>query len=446
MDHAHQVACNYTEEVHTMKKSSLILLSLLLVVTAASAPLFAGGQEEVDPDVGIEIDYWNIFTGPDGAYMEELVDRFNEEHEGRVRVNTDVMPAGDFYTQLPVAMQGDVGPDVAIVHIDELQGVIQQGLIQPLDEFAGDLDIDPGDIVGPVWEASHHDGSLYAVPLDVHPLVFYWNKDLFEAAGLDPERPPRDRAELIEFAEILTQDTNDDGDIDQWGTMIPVEWPNFFIWYSAFYSNGGQMFSDDLREARYNSPEGRDALQFLVDLVHEYEVSPPNVEVDANVDAFQRGTLAMEFNGIWMMGAYDGIDELNYGAAPVPQLGSERPAQWAGSHTIVMTQQRSPDPARQEAAATFVRWLSEQSLEWANAGQIPARVSLHSDPDFLQIPHMELLASGVENVAFPDFFPQYGPATGPVWEAINLALIGDQSVEQALDEAESVTNEILQEN
>jgi multiple sugar transport system substrate-binding protein len=70
-----------------------------------------------------------------------------------------------------------------------------------------------------------------------------------------------------------------------------------------------------------------DAMQFMVDLIYKEKVSPENVQVDADVEAFKRGTCVMEFNAIWMVTGYSDVKELDFGAAPIPQLGSKKPAE-----------------------------------------------------------------------------------------------------------------------
>jgi len=422
---------NRTREGFFMKKLFVFTLSALLFFSVSAFGL-------------VTLEYWTGFTGPDGSFMQELVDKFNEEHKDEIQVNMSTMLWADYNTKVPIALASGKGPDVGIAHVDNIRSFVSQGMLLPLDEYLEIMNMKEGDIVSSVWDAVHVDSSVYGIPLDVHPLVFYWNKDLFEEAGLDPENPPTTRDEFVEAAKLLTKDTNGDGTIDQWGTMIPVGWPNYFIWFSAFFSNGGVLFNEDLTKAAFNSPAGIDAMQFLVDLVFKHKVSPEKVQVDADIDAFKRGTCAMEFNGIWMLTDYMKVEGLNFGAGPVPQLGSERPANWAGSHTMVIYKQRKQDKERTEAAAKFISWISNHSYEWALAGQIPANISVQNSPEFQSLPYHSTIAKGAEYVVFPPFFPKYGDATGPIWEALNLTILGQKTVEQALSNAERISNEILQ--
>jgi multiple sugar transport system substrate-binding protein len=411
----------------------------LLLVSLIFALLFTASVLGV-----VTLEYWTGFTGPDGRFMQELVSKFNEEHKGEIQVNMSTMLWGDYNTKVPIALASGKGPDVGIAHVDNIRSFVSQGMLLPLDSYLAIMNMKEGDIVPSVWEAVHVDSSVYGIPLDVHPLVFYWNKELFRQAGLDPENPPATGEEFIKAAIALTKDINGDGNIDQWGSMIPVGWPNYFMWFSAFFSNGGELFNEDLTRATFNSAAGIDSMQFFVDLIFEHKVSPEKVQVDADVDAFKRGTCAMEFNGIWMLTSYQDVEGLDFGAGPVPQFGSERAANWAGSHTMVIYKQRKQDLERTEAAARFISWISNHSYEWALAGQIPANISVQNSIEFQALPYHSSIAKGAVNVVFPPFFPKYGDATGPIWEALNLALLGQKTVVQALKDAERISNEILQ--
>ncbi|MCX7720684.1 MAG: ABC transporter substrate-binding protein [Dictyoglomus thermophilum] len=418
-----------------LKKISLILVSILML-SLLIGPGIAAKK--------VEITFWNGFTGPDGRYMQNLVDAFNKTYAGRIEVKMSVMPWGDYYTKVVAAVAAGNPPDVGIMHLDQIAAYVPRGVIIPLDDLAAELGLSEKDFIPAVWKAGIYEGKRYAIPLDIHPLVFYWNKKLFKEAGLDPEKPPRNRAEFIEFAKKLTKDKDGDGKIDQWGTMIPVGWPNFMIWYSIFFGNGGTLFTPDNKKALFNSPEGIDALQFLVDLVKVYKVSPENVAVDADVDAFKRGTCAMEFNGIWMLTAYQEQPGLEFGAGRVPQLGTKVLANWAGSHNFVVFRQRTLDPDKLSAAKTFIGWVSRKSLEWAKAGQLPARLSVLRSSDFKKIPYIGKLGQEIpQYVVFPPLFPKYGEATGPIWDALNFALTFKKDPKKALDDAVDLANKIL---
>lgn len=152
----------------------------------------------------------------------------------------------------------------------------------------------------------------------------------------------------------------------------------------------------------------------------------------------------MEFNGIWMLTAYQEQPGLEFGAGRVPQLGTKVLANWAGSHNFVVFRQRTLDPDKLSAAKTFIGWVSRKSLEWAKAGQLPARLSVLRSSDFKKIPYIGKLGQEIpQYVVFPPLFPKYGEATGPIWDALNFALTFKKDPKKALDDAVDLANKIL---
>ena len=114
------------------------------------------------------------------------------------------------------------------------------------------------------------DGRLYGIPFNTSTPVNYIRRDLFEQAGLDPDRPPRTWEEILEFSRKLTRDTNNDGDPDTFGT-------SFYSWGWMFEAwlgqNGGRVLNEDGTRFLLNSPEAIGMLEFTQKLVHEHRVA-----------------------------------------------------------------------------------------------------------------------------------------------------------------------------
>lgn len=176
-----------------------------------------------------------------------------------------------------------------------------------------------------IWEASEYEGKHYFVPHASQPLVFLWNKKMFEEAGLDPNAPPQSWEELAAYAKELTRDENGDGNIDQWGFVFPLgkldRTP--ILTYSFFLGmNGTRLWNED-GSAAFDSPEGVEAMQFMVDLVQEHQVSPESVINYATTevsDVFRSGgaAMAMHFVGHPVIADIEQLGEETVGAAPPP--------------------------------------------------------------------------------------------------------------------------------
>lgn len=150
----------------------------------------------------VELAFWNGFTGGDGPVMKELVDEFNTEHEN-IAVSMTVMEWADYYEKLPPAVQSGKGPDVAIMHMDSLATNAARNVIVPLDDIADALELAEADFSPAVWQAGIFNGQRFGIPLDVHPLGFFYNKAVMADAGLNPDDPPTDRTSYEAALETL---------------------------------------------------------------------------------------------------------------------------------------------------------------------------------------------------------------------------------------------------
>jgi multiple sugar transport system substrate-binding protein len=413
----------------------LILFITLLVAAGCSEPQqndtgeTGGGDAstETPGEVGeaeITLEFWNGFTGPDGEDIAKIIADFNEENEGEIAVRTQTMPWANFYDQYRTVVTSGEAPDIAVMHLDQIAGYARYELLTPLDELAADIGLVKEDFIPEVWNAGEYEGQRYGIPLDVHPLTLFYNVDLLEEAGFS--EPPKTYDELVEMSLTVQEKT------DAHGIAMPVFWPSNMIFYSSLHSHGGDSVSEDGLTPLYNSPEGVDALQKMVDLVYEHEVSPSDVQADGEVTLFRQGKSAFHLNGIWMTAGFEDQDGLNFATAPVPQFGSED-AVWAGSHNFVLPKQQDADPERQKAAMKFIQYVSENSLQWAKAGQVPATYSVLESDEFKELEHQ--YNASQQNFVFPPSTPFYGDAWGPTGPAVDEAMLGQLTPEEALERA-----------
>jgi multiple sugar transport system substrate-binding protein len=385
----------------------------------------------------VTLAFWNGFTGGDGPFMRRLVGQFNADHEN-ISVDMTVMPWADYYQKVPAAVATGRGPDLGIMHVDSLATSAARRIIVPLDGVAKALKLEQSDFSAAVWEAGIYDRRRYGIPLDMHPLGFYFNKELMERAGLDPAAPPQTRDDYetalktLKAAKIRAQ----------WVAGFPF--PGVFMFDTLLWQHGGELFNADVTNAAYNSEAGVDALTWLVDLVRK-GYSPRNVGQDADAIAFQNGRSAFNWNGSWQINTYHKVRTLDWGVAPIPQIGNERAA-WAGSHNFVVMAQRRPDPNKREAAEVFINWIGQRSLEWAKGGQVPARASVRDSPGFKALHDQSVFAEQVDYLRFPPGLPGIGDALATIDEAVNEAILVKKKPAQALDDAAARADKVLAEN
>ncbi len=406
-----------------MKKVIVLSLAILLMLTLVGC----GEDTPEDEDYLVTITYWNIFTGPDGEEMVGMVNDFNELHEGEFRVNTQTVPAGDFYEKLNTVVPQGQGPDVAIMHLDYVAKYADLGMLVSFDDLMADSQINGEDYIPAVWDAGEFDGSRYAIPLDVHPIGLYYNQDILDEYDVEV---PTTYDELVSACDILTDEAN-----DQWCLPISNVWPSGHLFTSALFQNGGKGLDENGEYPGFNTSGGYNALKVFQDLIYTHEVSPENVTVDEDLALFRQGKAAFHINGIWMVNGVAESD-INFGTAPIATLFGDTPATWAGSHNFVMPRPAKINADKQEAIMEFVKYITENSIRWAGAGQIPANITVLESDEFDALPYVSTFAD-VSSLVFirqsPYFEDAYTPIYSRVTEAMTSGMIDIQTL---LDEAE----------
>lgn len=416
----------------------------LLLCTAAGTLLVALSVVSAQ---SVTIDYWHGFTGPDLPVMERLVADFNAAHPD-IEVKAQAIPWGNLFQQIEPSVAAGRAPDVVALNEDVITGFIMRGALQELTpEQLQQHGIEPERFYESLWSIGTVDEAVYGVPIHSVMLVMYYNKELFEQAGLDPENPPQDREAFLEAARALTVDTSgrhpgeegfNHSQLEQWAVGVPTPWMGGTIAYSVAAQNGVTFVgsAEEDYPVNFDSDEGKEAVQFLVDLVSEHQVSPANATEGSEIDAFRQGKAAMNLNGVWMLSQYQEQPGLDFGIAPFPNLGGGDYKVWGGASHLALPKQRRGDEREQEAAITFIAWMTqpEQNLSWTAAGGLPTQPEVAEHADYQDNPMTtvrEALPGTYVLAGFP-FIAQLRAA----WDAgFEAALLGDKSVEQALDDA-----------
>lgn len=399
---------------------------------AATGDGGAGGYD--GPNVSLK--FWNGFTGGDGPTMKALVDQFNSEH-ANIAVTMTTMQWADYYSKLPTAVTSGNGPDVGIMHVDSVATNAARNVIQPLDDVASALQLAESDFAPVPWNAGLYDGTRYAIPLDVHPLGFYYNKDVMEQAGLDPENPPTDNDSYLAALDTLK------------GAGIEGHWASPFPFtgglslQSLIYQFGGSLFNEDGTSVTWGEDPAVQALTWWVDLIAQ-GYSPAKVDQDADYIALKNGKTAFNWNGIWQINDLKQTD-IGWGVAPLPNIGGTAAA-WAGSHQFVLPVQKEADDNKAQASRVFLNWISEQSQAWAEAGQVPARNSARESEEFTSLEEQSALATQIDDLRFPPTVPGISDCMAEFDKALNEATLGGADPAKTLADSASRAQKILEDN
>jgi multiple sugar transport system substrate-binding protein len=386
----------------------------------------------------ITLSFWNGFTGGDGTYIRKLVDDFNKATP-HIQVRMNAYMWIDLFQKLAGAVISGQAPDVAVMHVDDIPTNAARNLITPIDEVARALGLEASAYTSRVvWEGGVYRGKRYGIPLDMHPLGMFYNKAVLRKAGLNPDKPPRTGDEYMAVLEELK------GKGIQGHWVTPFLFTGRFQFETLLWQFGGELFDPEGTRATFDSEAGVRALTWMVDLVKK-GYSPANVSQDADYIALQNGRNAFNWNGIWQINGLKDVPGLEWGAAPVPRIGTQD-AVWGNSHQFVLPKQRAVDPARQEAARTFIQWMSQRSLEWLKSAKIPVLKSVAESAEFKSMEAESQFARQSEYIRFPPAVAGIADAMLMVEKAVSQGVLGRASPAEALKAAAAQATQVVQHN
>lgn len=277
----------------------LIVLSQLLGLTATAS------AEEV------ELSFWNGFTASDGEILQGIVNEFNETNDKDITISMEVMSWANFNEKLPPSIVANSAPDFVLMNYSDFSSYVSNGTMQPMDDFFELEGVNKDDFVESSLELTQLDGTQYFIPMQIQGMYLYWNKDLFEAAGLDPNTPPATWDELVEYAIQLTDNSK-----NQFGFALPYDgYQPFSNWLLA---NGGSITNEDYTESTFASEGTLETLQEIQTLIAENEAGPKTISGAEADNLLNSGQLGMYINGPWLNNGLK-ANEINYGVTGVPQ-------------------------------------------------------------------------------------------------------------------------------
>ncbi len=243
---------------------------------AGSVALGAAGSRTVSAQDQRELRFWNLFGGGDGARLLEMQESFRAANPD-IDLNAVTFAWGPpYYTKLAMSVVGGRPPAVAILHASRLPSYAPADLLQPLDPtLLSQYDIGPDKFLPAVWEGMQFEGLAYAIPLDIHPFVLYYNKTICSQAGLLDANGgllPLQGPEVVIDAFRRAQEVT--GSL---GLAYNTQGVSPWRLFSGLYAQlGGTILSSDGEELTLDDAKAEQALTFMADLTLKSKVAAPN--------------------------------------------------------------------------------------------------------------------------------------------------------------------------
>jgi multiple sugar transport system substrate-binding protein len=365
------------------------ILALMAIVMLLS--LLAGCKSNLPPAPAV-LRVW-IQWGDNPAQLQELFNGFGEKYGVTVEVTAPLEE-----DKILTTLSGSNPPDILVLSGgDFLKSYAAEGYVEPLNDIIASNHIEINDIYQAPLDQCKSGDTYLCLPWGTDMYALFWNKDLFEAAGLDPNRPPQTMEELVQYNDLLT--TYDaDGNITQIGFVPDYAWGHLDLYVRMF---GGFWYSDDGSQLTVNSQAMIDALtweqQFYttpgIDKVTTFMAPLGNYA--ASDFGFYTGKVAMFVDGEWEVGPnfiQSLAPTLNYGVAafPPPADHPERANTAVVQGTVVMIPSGA---ANKEWSGKLLAWMeSAQVLAdemYVNAN-LPTSKSAAADPRFAEIPNFNV--------------------------------------------------------
>ncbi len=347
-----------------LRLSPILLVMVIAILLSACAPATQEGAAPAAPGVTTII-VWS-YEPPGAPWIDAYIKAFEEKHPD-IKISYSALPEEDYQTKVATALAASSPPDAAVI---ENKGWMKTGKVVDLtDQFAlwgvDPNDFNPGGVGRITLEGNLNDG-IFAVGDFLGGNVLFYNKDLFDAAGL--EYPPTDKSltwpEYAELCRALAKPSRNPVEA-VYGCSVPAY--SFGIWTKWLYGDDGRHAIGNI-----NSPEMVEAWNLGTALVRE-GMAPNSSVMEAfpagESDMFAQGKLAMTQSDFSEAAKYE-AQGINFGIAPFWVLsGSESFVDtWTSAWGTFVD---SPHP---EAALEFIKFMA------TDAQAVRAEVS--PDPPF----------------------------------------------------------------
>ncbi|WP_129667397.1 ABC transporter substrate-binding protein [Phytoactinopolyspora endophytica] len=342
-----------------MRIGRILAISLSVALSAGLVGCGdADGDDENAGSEGARITYWAVSMSSsitdDEAVLEPLLETFTEETG--VEVDLEVVPWADLWNRILTAVSSGQGPDVLNTGNTWSASLQATGEFLEFDDEALEAIGGAGKFIETSLAATGAEGMPPAtIPLYGQAYGLYYNTELFAEAGID--EPPSTWEEMVDIGQQLTQDTDGDGDTDQWGLSILAGNGGVGSHFAFILGrqHGGSLF-DESGNPQFDSDEQVAAVRRYLDLmVTDQVVSPSNAEFTMTeaADQLAQGTAAMVFGQASTRRTLASLDFDDYGVARIPspaelpEGGSDIGSMVAGTNIAVMDGSEHVDEALQ---------------------------------------------------------------------------------------------------
>jgi multiple sugar transport system substrate-binding protein len=247
----------------------------------------------------VTITYFTFSAAPDHLEdLDQMIALFEDQNPG-INVEVETAPFGEYFTKLQALIAGGEAPDVFELNYESFVTFAAKGVLADLTPLA-EADADYADDVfyPRSLEAFNYNGRQLALPATFSTVVLFYNKDMFDAAGLDYPTNDWTWEDAVAAAAPMT-----DADAGVWGLHSGIQ---FWEFYKKAAQNGCEFFNADMTEVTIDSAACVETLQTMLNFIETDKVMPSDTDMAglSDGDMFTSQQIAMDVTGIWMFSAF----------------------------------------------------------------------------------------------------------------------------------------------
>jgi multiple sugar transport system substrate-binding protein len=406
------------------------------LMTAAVLALSACGTSTANTGGPVKLTYFTFSAAPDHLTdLNTIIQAFHSQHSN-ITIDVQTASYNDYFTKLQTAIAGGTAPDTFELNYENFVSYSSAG---SLLDLSGQASSDSGfksSVYYPrAYGVFNQNGKQYGLPESFSDVLLFYNKDLFDAAGVSYPTTDWTWSDELTAAQKLTNASK-----GVWGDFQPIQ---FFEFYKVLAQNGGKFFSSDKKHSTFNDQAGVDAATWLVSKVGK--VMPTDAQLGGQNDEalFKAGKLAIWHAGIWEFAAMKSVP-FKWDIQLEP--GKVTKAHHFFANSVVASSKTS----HKTEAWQWLRFLTSSTdavkTRLAASWELPAVADQSLFSTYLsQTPPANRAAvfKALDNIVVPPVIEQESKMQDVVSKSLEKAKLGQESVKQALDEAAQKVDALL---
>src|SRR5690606_22097906 len=368
-------------------------------------------------------------SGENETFLQQMKEDF-ERQNPHIKVDIETLPFNDYFTQMQTRVASGTAPDAYELNYENFIAYAKKGVLLDLTPLFGNFDTSA--LNKNALEAFRADGKQYGLPASFSNVVLFYNKDLFDQAGIDYPTSSWTWADVNAAAEKIRALGK-----DIFGIYQPVQ---FWEFYKTVRQNGGGLMNDDMTAFTVDRPENVETLQHLVDRILKTNVMPTEAQMAGmgDWDLFKSGRLGMLVTGIWAFPDFASNITFNWDIEVEP--GNKQKATHFFSNGLVINK----DSKVAEAAFEWVKFMSasrEAAMIRVEAGwELPAVTYEDVEQKYPQVTppdNKKAVFESLDYLVTPPVVEQNAEMTDIINLHLQAAAMGAKSPADALRDAQA---------